>query len=779
MEKIVLKENEELISGRIIKTLKENKTQGWGLFMVETIEKEKIVIYMSKNIPKIYEDYDFVITKSNRGANNTYILNNYFKVQKKIDKEMELLQYLKKTPKVGFAAIDKINKKYTFKGFYKSIKENEIFNEDFADFLNQQQKENILVVYKENEEKILNLISDTEEIDNDLFFFELNKLQNLYLKLLEFHGKDVNFKIFYKSNNPYKLYLENQFPLKEIDIFALALGWSESSFERLEAYLNVLMIKLEDNNSTYIDKNEIISLLQNELNFAVTEPILNDFLDNLVKQGKLIAIDNLICRKEMYIKEEFISSTLLKISKRKIVTLEKIDENEISYLSDNQREAYYSFLNSNISIITGGPGTGKSNLIKHIYNTLKKEGYVYNEDFIVLAPTGRAAANISFKNGFTSRTIHSFLNIANDEEKINQSPKEYDNFKILIIDEFSMVNINVFYLLLSMCRKIKKIVLLGDVDQLPAIGPGNLLTDLINSNKFRTMYLKQNFRSESSEIIEYINFINCIGDFENESHNEQLVNFIKDEYKINDLNFKLSEFKNTIYTKFCDFYGNSLKQKNIEMYIFNDFLKDISTLFEEKVKIYGVENVVILCPIYKGSYGIDKINKIIQNKFNREGKEIFSYKIFDNEFIFKENDKVIQLVNKHEKNISNGDIGFIERIEKDNTSKEKELIVVRFETNGKKRYVSYTKDEFKTEVKLAYAITIHKFQGSEINCAIFVVHPDHSRMLTRKLVYTAASRAIKKLVIFTKYENIYSKIFLKEFLNNKKIITNLLWMLKE
>ncbi|MCU9936768.1 hypothetical protein NWP96_06885 [Mycoplasmopsis cynos] len=92
------------------------------------------------------------------------------------------------------------------------------------------------------------------------------------------------------------------------------------------------------------------------------------------------------------------------------------------------------------------------------------------------------------------------------------------------------------------------------------------------------------------------------------------------------------------------------------MYIFNDFLKDISTLFEEKVKIYGVENVVILRPIYKGSYGIDKINKIIQNKFNREGKEIFSYKIFDNEFIFKENDKVIQLVNKHEKNISNGDI---------------------------------------------------------------------------------------------------------------------------
>ncbi|UWV93506.1 hypothetical protein NW062_06235 [Mycoplasmopsis cynos] len=86
----------------------------------------------------------------------------------------------------------------------------------------------------------------------------------------------------------------------------------------------------------------------------------------------------------MYIKEEFISSTLLKISKRKIVTLEKIDENEISYLSDNQREAYYSFLNSNISIITGIPGTGKSNLIKHIYNTLKKEIYVYNEDFIVL-----------------------------------------------------------------------------------------------------------------------------------------------------------------------------------------------------------------------------------------------------------------------------------------------------------------------------------------------------------------------------------------------------------
>ncbi|WP_117275805.1 ATP-dependent DNA helicase [Mycoplasmopsis edwardii] len=780
MENLVLKEGEELIVGRAIKTLKGNNEQGWALLMVETDKKEKKIIYAVKNIPNLFADYNFIVTKSTRqSSQKTYILVNYYSKPKEIDREMELFRYLKEVPKVGFAAIDKINKTFTFKGFFHDVHVGKLMDNDYAVFLNHTQKENIYKTYKENEEKILALIGEDDLIDEDLFFFELNKIQNIYNEITKLYPSLKDYTSHFKSNNPYKLFLLNKLPLKDVDTFALALGWSKESFERLEAFLYVTFIKLEENNSTYIYVTELLMALERELSYEVKTNILKDFLNYMVKKEELINENNYICRKEMFLKENDIALTLKDINSKDPIILNSIPSSELKYLSDKQRNAYHLFLRNNITIVTGGPGTGKSNLIKHMHDTFKENGYKYGDDFIVLTPTGRAASNLTVKNKFFARTIHSFLNIPTEYEVVLKDPEEFEKLKFLIIDEFSMVNINIFYLLLKNCSNLQKIIFVGDVDQLPAIGPGDLLHNLIKSNVFAVEYLTENFRSESSEIIEYIHLINDLGNFENEEHNKKVFEYLKNK-NIKDLSFELNEFKDKIYPKFADTYANSLKQKNIEMLIYNNFQEDIANLFLEKVKIYGIENAIILCPIYRGNYGIDKINKTIQNAYNPNGQEVFKYKINEQEYSFRVNDKVIQLVNRHEQGIANGDIGYIEKIKtviEDN--KEKEVIDVRFESLGSSKIISYKKDEFKTEIKLAYAVTVHKFQGSEIECAIFVVHPDHSRMLSRKLVYTAASRAIKKLVIFSKFEEIYSKIFLKEFLSTKKIITNLEFMLKE
>ncbi|EIE41006.1 exodeoxyribonuclease V subunit alpha [Mycoplasmopsis canis UF31] len=781
MKKIDLKDGEELLSGKVIKVLKGSKDQGWALFMFETETKEKKVVYAVKNIPDLYETYNLVVTKSTKPGNqNNYVLVNFYSKPKEVDREMELYQYLKNTPKVGFVAIDKIKIGYTFKGFFKNVLEGKLFDNDFAIFLSLLQKENIKLVFDENKEKIINLLDETSELNEDLFFFEINKIQNLYIDIKRLFPEVKDVLTYFKTNNPYKLYNDFKLSLQDVDIFGLALGWERTSFERLEAFMNSSMLKLEENNSTYWDKELLILLITKEANIIENKFIISEFIEHMINKNTLISVENLVCRKQMFDKERMITWWINEIKDKKTLEISKLNNSEIKYLSDRQREAYYTSLSSNINIITGGPGTGKSNIIKHIYQSFIKSKYKYGKDFIVLTPTGRASSNLTKKHGFISKTIHSFLSIPNEDERVTKDEDEFKDIKCLIIDEFSMVNINIFYLLLSTCRNLSKIILIGDVDQLPAIGPGNLLSDLINSQKFPVSYLYENFRSESSEIIDYIHFINSLGDFSNEIFNTKIYEFISKNLKLNINSLNKDDFKEKIYPKFSDYYGNSLKQKNIEMIIYSDFIKDLSESFMKKVNKYGIDNTIILCPTYRGYYGIDRINREIQNIYNKDSDVIHKYKIGEQEYQFRINDKVIQLVNRYDDNISNGDIGYIHSISKDKSlGREKDIIKVRYEDLSGEKIVSYTKEEFRNEIKLGYAVTIHKYQGSEIECAMFIVHPDHSKMLSKKLVYTAASRAIKKLVIFTKEEKIYSKIFLKEFTNTKEIITNLEWMLKE
>ncbi|MGV2392622.1 UNVERIFIED_CONTAM: AAA family ATPase [Campylobacter lari] len=260
---------------------------------------------------------------------------------------------------------------------------------------------------------------------------------------------------------------------------------------------------------------------------------------------------------------------MLTIHKKAVVKDYKITF-KVNY-SEEQKNAFEKALLNPISIISGYPGTGKSFIINAIYQTLISNKAYKTDDIAILTPTGRAATILSEKTNCDVRTIHSFLKLSKDDNLVEAFEFEKDT-KVLIIDEFSMVNLHVFHILLSVCNKVEKIVFVGDENQLPCIGPGNILEDIIKSNKFPVSRLNEIFRTDKQDIFEHFKAIN----------NSKTPVLISDSV-------------------------NFIEQNSL------DFLNNIVDLYAEKVEKYnGMNDVIILLPTYKGTSGIDNINKAIQ-----------------------------------------------------------------------------------------------------------------------------------------------------------------------
>ena len=318
----------------------------------------------------------------------------------------------------------------------------------------------------------------------------------------------------------------------------------------------------------------------------------------------------------------------------------------------------------------------------------------------LLAPTGKAATQISLKTGLGARTIHSFLKYNKISFDVNE--KNPSDAEIIIIDEFSMINVFNFYSILVATPKLKKLILIGDKNQLPSIGAGYLLNDLITSKQFLVSTLNKIYRqSEGSNIIKNALMIN----------ENQMPQFNNPETKM----FEVHD-PNQAYL---------LTKKYLSQY-----LKTHQNLVRQQ----------ILIPMYAGEAGIDNINLLVQKLVNQ--KQTLLFKTKTNHFYF--NDKVIQLENDTDKNVFNGEIGYIKSVffnERD----EVETIEIKFDN----RLIDYTLTEFNQAIKLAYAISIHKFQGSECDDVLIIFLNEHSRMLTKKLFYTAYTRAIKSVLLIS------------------------------
>ena len=531
---------------------------------------------------------------------------------------------------------------------------------------------------------------------------------------------------------------DDNFTFVKIDHIALKKGYSKDDDRRIRA--SICYVIKEINNSvgdTYLYYSEIKSFLNRVLGVNISEDIFDNNLLYLIEQGIVINNDERYYIKSMYEAEMHISKRMVYLNNKKDLINKKIDleieslqqEEDIVY-NDNQLEAIKDALLKNLLIITGGPGTGKTTIIKAItklYARLNKLSRIEMEDEVaLLAPTGRASKRMMEAVNLPSQTIHRFLKWNKDQNKFGVNEHNKSKVKMVIIDEFSMVDTYLFDSLLKGLKYDTKIIIVGDYHQLPSVGSGQLLKDLIETNKFSCIKLETLYRQqENSNIITFAHDINT--------------GVINTDY------FNRSD--DLTYLR-CDSYN------------LVDKLSELCYTYKD----YPYNKFQIMAPMYKTINGIDNLNMIVQNIFNPKNKNKEEMSIGDT--IYREGDKVIELVNMPDDNVYNGDIGIIERI--DTINKE---ILVDYDGNE----VKYNKGNLKN-FKLGYVISIHKSQGSEFPIVIIPLLQEYNRMLYRKLIYTGVTRAKSNLFILGEGEAIKKAIDNNLSLERK---TSLLMMINE
>ncbi len=483
---------------------------------------------------------------------------------------------------------------------------------------------------------------------------------------------------------------------------------------RIKACMLEAMKRLSFNNGdTYYYREEIKDALTKEFNIILNDDDFDEAFYTLETENKVVLENNLYYLTEFYEAEEDVVNNLYDMQNDNASPIYDFDEeiNELEKETNfrynvDQKNAIRKALENKITIISGGPGTGKTTIINAIVKLyIKTHNFSPMEalaNIALIAPTGRASKKMSMATGMPAMTIHRYLKWNKDTNNfgINEYHKSTEN--LIIVDEMSMIDISLFDALLKGIKSGVQLIMVGDVFQLPSVGPGLILSDLIASDLFTFCPLEKIYRQSENSYIPYLAL----------------------EIKKKDLALDFTMQK--------DDY-NFLK---VDSKYIKDMIKKICLM--SKSKGLNENDIQVLAPMYKGENGIDNLNIILQELFNppENNKE----EIVIGEIIYREKDKVLQLQNNPDCNVFNGDIGYIYKINK--KGGKKDTIIIDFEGNK----VEYTKEDM-YQVKHAYAITIHKSQGSEFPHVILPITKSYYKMLYNKLIYTGVSRAKKSLIV--------------------------------
>ena len=562
------------------------------------------------------------------------------------------------------------------------------------------------------------IVANKQTQDIILKLNEYNLSNNLILKIYNFYKHNTLRTI---TENPYSLIKDIKgINFKTVDKIAETNEIAANDRERiLYAFIYTINSYCFSTGNTYISKNNLLyntfNILYSSRNIAVSkEDILNSYTYAL-DTGKLIEIEDRVFLPEIYYSEYSIYSNITQRLEQEN-TIEISDGLLDKYINEVEEELEISYdivqiaaikncIRNNFAILTGGPGTGKTTIILAVIKIFQKIKNYSIHDLLdesrsiltLCAPTGKAAKRMSESTGFYASTIHKAIGWSTEDENMEEFVSEkHIKSELVIIDESSMIDVFLMYNLLKIINKDAKIILVGDNDQLPSIAPGNVLNDLINSKAISTVKLNKIFRQS-----EHSSIINISHSIKNNIPFDVLENFDDKEF--------ISANK-------------------------NEMINVISAIYDDLIKDSSKENIQILAPIYKGTSGINEINMAIQSRFN-DNEEQIEY----GELIYKVNDRVMQLVNRPEDNIFNGDIGYIEEIYKEGN---KVKIVIDYDGN----YVTYEKTEL-NQITLSYACSIHKAQGSEFENVIIPFIDNYNFMLNKNLTYTAITRAKKKLIL--------------------------------
>lgn len=490
------------------------------------------------------------------------------------------------------------------------------------------------------------------------------------------------------KENPYRL-AEDIWGIgfKKADEVAKSIGFEKNHPFRIKSGLIYLLKEAQNEGHCYVPMQEIVDKRAAMLEVEKKE-LLNS-LEELGEEKKIVNEEGKVYLPAAFQAEKYIEEKLKSIlqgSYRGIdLEIEKsVDEN---ILTEEQIRATGIATTRKLSVITGSAGTGKTTTLRAIINCLEKN----NISFRLCAPTGKAAKRISEVTGREAKTIHRLLEVE-QTGKFRRNEENPLDAEVIVMDEASMIDVFLMSNILKAIQSNKTLILIGDQNQLPPVGAGNVFKDIIDSGICPVIRLtKIQRQKQTSEIIEVANNIKN-GDMPYISNKR-------------DCYFFTIQSPESIATKITKLVTQSIKEK------FG---------FKE-------EEIQILSPMKRGPIGTDALNKVLQEKL-REGECHKGFKL---------NDKVMQIRNNYKKGVFNGDIGYIRKIDK-----EENKITVGFE----EKEVEYGQDEF-NELILAYCCTVHKYQGSEAKCVIIPIHTQHYMMLKRNLIYTAVTRAKRLLVI--------------------------------
>ena len=562
---------------------------------------------------------------------------------------------------------------------------------------------------KKTAEKISTSYLEQSELTEIMVWLENHGISNTYAgKIFAKYG---SFAIDIMEKDIYRLFQDIEgIGFLTADKLAFNLGIQREDKRRIISGIDYALMQLCNNGHccipemALVDKTAKILQVNNQIIFT----ILKERIDNGSLNTEVVGGETLIYPPYLYYAEKKVAMRLLQLQQ----ATEPLSEDNLSLfikvwekdnqiqLAQKQKEAIKACLHHRVLVLTGGPGTGKTTVIKGILSILKAQGLKIR----LAAPTGRATKRLSETTGQKALTIHRLLeanNLAQDDNLQLGFSKDIDDqldADVIILDEVSMVDIVLMHHFLNAVPDGCRIILVGDTDQLPAVGPGSVLKDIIRSQKIPAIRLDEIFRqAQTSMIIQNAHIINAgrLPDLR-----KQYSDFVF--YELND--------DTSITQKILDLCTKDLPHESF------DVLKDVQ----------------VLSPMHRFLCGVENLNLMLQEQLNpKKNQDELKY----SSQTFRVGDKVMHIRNNYQKNVFNGDIGFIQDINNE------KLTVDYFD-----HIVTYEKNEL-NELTLAYASSVHKSQGSEYKVVIIPLSTSHYIMLQRNLLYTAITRAKQKVII--------------------------------
>jgi exodeoxyribonuclease V alpha subunit len=542
---------------------------------------------------------------------------------------------------------------------------------------------------------------EQKEIKNVMLFLQSSGVSTAYaIKIYKTYGNESISKV---KNNPYALADDIWgIGFKTADKIARNLGFDANSYERCRSGIIYILNELSDDGHCYATLEQIISKAEDIL--EVNPDLVTDTIDKMIEEERIICdMENSLYLPSFFYSEtgtarrikEIVQAKSMFLTSKPEEIIERVQKQSDIKYDKVQIDAIKAASCSKFMVLTGGPGTGKTTTtlaIIRVFMNLRAK-------VLLAAPTGRAAKRLSEATGMEAKTIHRLLE-SKPPSSYGRNEENPLECNVLIIDETSMVDIILMYNLLKAVPDNAVVILVGDSDQLPSVGAGNVLNDIIKSGLVKVINLKRIFRQARGSSI------------------------VMNAHRIN-----RGEFPDIRRNKHSDFFF--IEEEDPKKAA--ETIKELcTTRLPGYYKVNPIDDIQVLCPMQRGDTGAQNLNMVLQQALNPSN--VF---IKYGGALFHLNDKVMQIKNNYEKNVFNGDIGKITTI-----NLEDRTLLIKFYGNE----IQYDATEL-DEVVLAYATTIHKSQGSEYKIVVAPISTQHYIMLKRNLLYTCVTRAKNALVL--------------------------------